>query len=296
MKSNYIKLHLSIILAGFTGIFGKLITLSEGVLVWYRMLISAIILFLIMYSTKNLKHIPFNQLVKIMGVGVLLAAHWVFFYGSIKASNVSIGVVCFSLTAFFTSIFEPIINKHKISIKEILFSLIAVIGIVLIFQLDIRYRNGIILGIISSALCSLFVIYNKKVSINQTSTTMLLYEMIGGFLVLSLLLPLYLAYTPHISYTPSGMDIIYLLILSIVCTIGMCLLQIEALRTISAFTVNLSYNLEPIYSIILAIIIFHEGKDLSYAFYIGLTLILISVILQSWDTIKTREKNTKLIK
>jgi drug/metabolite transporter (DMT)-like permease len=280
MKQAFIKLHISILLAGFTGILGKLISLNEGLLVWYRMLITAVLLCIILWFSKKLRKVSLNEVAKIGGVGMLLALHWVFFYGSIKASNVSIGVVCFSLVGFFTAIFEPLINQHRVSMRELLFSLITVSGIALIFQFDTSYRMGIVLGIISSALCALFIICNKNVGVSHNSTTMLLYEMIGGFIGISCLLPLYLYYFPVTTFIPDRSDIIYLLLLSFFCTIGMCLLQIQALRKISAFTVNLSYNLEPIYSILLAMIIFHEAKELSFAFYIGLGLIILSVVLQ----------------
>lgn len=290
MKQAYIKLHLSILIAGFTGILGKLIVLNEGLLVWYRMLITAILLFLFLWLNNKFKKVTLKEMFKIGGVGLLLALHWVFFYGSIKASNVSIGVVCFSLTGFFTAIFEPVINRHKISPKELFLSLISVAGILLIFQLDVRYRTGITLGIVSSALAALFIITNKKIGVRHSSSTMLLYEMAGGFVAISCLLPLYLHFFPTDYVIPDLSDIIYLLLLSVFCTIGLYLLQIQALRNISAFTVNLSYNLEPIYSILLAMLIFHEAKELNWAFYAGLGLIILSVLLQSLIVRKEHKK------
>lgn len=296
MKQAFIKLHLSILIAGFTGIFGKLITLNEGLLVWYRMLITSILLFIILWFSKKLQRISFREALRIGGVGLLLGLHWVFFYASIKASNVSIGVVCFSMTCFFTAIFEPIINKRRISVKELLFSIVALCGIALIFHFDMRYRTGIILGIISSAMAALFVITNKRVGANHTWSTMLLYEMIGGFLCLSCLLPIYLYMFPTDYLIPGRLDIMYLLLFSLFCTIGLYMLQIQALKHISAFTVNLSYNLEPIYSIILAMIIFGEAKELDWSFYLGLLLIILSVVLQMCSVVyqQTKIKREKI--
>jgi len=290
MKQAYIKLHLSILIAGFTGILGKLILLNEGLLVWYRMLFTAVLLFLFLWISGKLKRVSLPEMIKIGGVGLLLALHWVFFYGSIKASNVSIGVVCFSLTGFFTAILEPVINRHKISLKEVFLSLIAVAGILIIFQLDTRYRTGILLGVASSALAALFIITNKRIGVRHSSSTMLLYEMAGGFLAISCLLPVYLYLFPTSYIVPNSSDLIYLLLLSVICTIGLYLLQIEALRKISAFTVNLSYNLEPIYSILLAMVIFHEAKELNWAFYAGLGLIILSVLLQSLSVRREHNK------
>ncbi len=290
MKQAYIKLHVSILIAGFTGILGKLITLNEGLLVWYRMLITSILFFIFLWISQKFRKVSLKEAIQIGGVGLLLAFHWIFFYGSIKASNVSIGVVCFSLTGFFTAIFEPLINKHRISIKELMLSLITLLGIILIFQLDIRYRTGILLGVISSFLAALFIIMNKKVGSKHSSSTMLFYEMIGGFIGISIILPAYLSYFPSENIIPNMSDFAYLLLLSIFCTIGLYLLQIQALRKISAFTVNLSYNLEPIYSIILAMVIFNEAKELDWVFYVGLSLIILSVLLQS---IRARKEYTQ---
>ena len=268
MKEAFIKLHVSVLIAGATGIFGRLISLNEGLLVWYRMLFATVMFFLLLWMLGKLKRVSFRDVCKIGSVGMLLAIHWLFFYGSIKASNVSIGVVCLSLMSFFTALFEPLINRHRISLGEIACSLIGVLGIILIFHFDTRYRLGIGMGILSSALASLFTICNKKVSVGYTSSTMLMYEMGGGFLGLSCLLPLYLSFFPVASILPSLTVLLYIL-------------QIQVLKKISAFTFNLTYNLEPIYSIIAAMFLFHEAKELNASFYVGLGLILFSVLLHS---------------
>lgn len=281
MKEAFIKLHVSVLIAGATGIFGRLISLNEGLLVWYRMLFATVMFLLLLWMLGKLKRVSFRDVCKIGSVGMLLAIHWLFFYGSIKASNVSIGVVCLSLMSFFTALFEPLINRHRISLGEIACSLIGVLGIILIFHFDTRYRLGIGMGILSSALASLFTICNKKVSVEYTSSTMLMYEMGGGFLGLSCLLPLYLSFFPVASILPSLTDLVYLLLFASVCTVLLYILQIQVLKKISAFTFNLTYNLEPIYSIIAAMFLFHEAKELNASFYVGLGLILFSVLLHS---------------
>ena len=281
MKEAFIKLHVSVLIAGATGIFGRLISLNEGLLVWYRMLFATVMFFLLLWMLGKLKRVSFRDVCKIGSVGMLLAIHWLFFYGSIKASNVSIGVVCLSLMSFFTALFEPLINRHRISLGEIACSLIGVLGIILIFHFDTRYRLGIGMGILSSALASLFTICNKNVSVGYTSSTMLMYEMGGGFLGLSCLLPLYLSFFPVASILPSLTDLVYLLLFASVCTVLLYILQIQVLKKISAFTFNLTYNLEPIYSIIAAMFLFHEAKELNASFYVGLGLILFSVLLHS---------------
>ena len=288
MKQAFIKLHISIILAGFTGVFGKLISLNEALLVWNRMLLTFVLFFFILVVSKKFKKVSIQDMLKIGGTGLLLGLHWIFFYGSIKASNVSIGVVCFSLTGLFTAILEPLMGHRRISVRELLFSLVALCGIILIFHFDTRHRTGILLGATSAFLAAIFTITNKKVGARHDASTMLLYEMLGGFLCISCILPFYLHYFPVQSILPTLADFVDLFILSFFCTIGLYLLQIQVLKTISAFTVNLSYNLEPVYSIILAMIFFNEAKELNFAFYAGLCLIILSVLLQMGSVLRMR--------
>ena len=206
------------------------------------------------------------------------------FYGSIKASNVSIGVICFSLIGFFTALFEPLIFKKRFSWTELVFSLITVVGVLCIFSLDARYRYGIAIGIVSSAVCALYAICNKKASVGVRSRTVLMYQMSGGLLAVSAVIPLYLLIFPSqqpVVVVPDGSNLWYMLCHALFCTVGMYLLQIQALKRLSAFTVNLTYNLEPCYTIILAFLIFGEGREINFSFYIGISLILLSVLLQS---------------
>lgn len=284
---GFLLLHLSVFIAGFTGVLGRLIKLDSVVLVWHRMAWAAVLMALFLFITKSLKRYQFKDLLQMGGVGVLLSLHWVFFYASIKASNVSIGVVCFSLVGFFTALFEPIINKHRFSPREFLFSILTVCGVYLIFQFDTRYRLGIALGIVSSALYALFAIANQHVGKRFEAKNMLLWEMVGGLVVLSVLFPIYNQFLPVGKLFPVGMDYAYMAFMVVVCTIGLCLLQIIVLQKIDAFTVNLTYNLEPVYSILLAMVIFNEYQELNFSFILGVALIILSVVLQ---TIAVRKK------
>ena len=286
IRVAFIKLHLSVLLAGFTGVLGKLITLNEGLLVWYRLLLTSLLFAPILFLGRRLHRVPARELVKIGGTGLLLSLHWVFFYGSIKASNVSVGVVCFSTVGFFTALLEPLFYQRRVSMHELLFSLLTVAGVACIFHFDTRYRAGIIMGVIGAALAALFTIVNKLVGRRHPASTMLLYEMLGGFIGLSCLLPLYLTETGVPFQLPDLRDFTFLLMLSLFCTIGLYMLQIQALKTISAFTVNLVYNLEPVYSIVLAMIIFGEAQQLNASFYGGLSLIVLAVALQSWTIMR----------
>ena len=282
LQNPYVRLHISIILSCFTSIFGRIITLNEGLLVFYRLLMSLIILLPVLELVKKAPKTDFKSFLKIAGVGMLLGIHWLFFYGSIKYANVSIGIVCFSLVSFFTALIEKKKKKHRIFKHEILFSLITIIGISLIFHFDSQYRIGIILGVISSAVAALYTITNRIIAKHyESSSTILFHEFLGGLIIVSLIMPFYLHIFPVATIVPTAHDMFYLFLLVTLSTIGLYALQIQSLKYIPPFTVNLSYNLEPVYTVILAIIIFQENKDLSPAFYIGMALIIISVILQS---------------
>ncbi len=292
MKEAFIKLHIAVLIAGSTGLFGKLITLGEFPLTFYRVTFAAIMFWIFMTFTGKVHRLPFHQMLRMGGVGLLLALHWVFFYGSIKYSNISIGVVCFSLVGFFTAIFEPIILRRRFSLKELLFSLLTVLGILLIFHFDSRYRFGIVLGIISSALNSLFTITNKMTSAKtgHSASTILLYAMTGGAIGMMVLLPFFVGAFPEVRLLPTMVDFLWLLALSSVSTLLLYLLQIQTLKVISAFTVSLTFNLEPIYSIIMAMLFFGEAKQLGLSFYAGLFLIFLSVALQTLSVARDTKK------
>lgn len=280
-KKGFIQLHLSVLLAGFTGLFGRLITLNEVDIVWYRMLFTTCILIVF----TGLPRVGWRKFWQLCGCGALLGCHWILFYGSIKASNVSIGVICFSLIGFFTALFEPLLFKEKrFSWIELLFALITVAGVLCIFSLDACYRTGIAIGTVSSAVCALYAISNKKASVGVRSRTVLMYQMAGGLVAVSLIAPLYLCIFPSqqaVLVVPEGSNLWFMLCHALFCTVGMYILQIQALKRLSAFTVNLTYNLEPCYTIAMAFIIFGESREINFSFYLGISLIVLSVLLQT---------------
>jgi drug/metabolite transporter (DMT)-like permease len=279
MKKAFFELHIAVILAGFTGVLGRLITMNEGMLVWYRMLITAATLWLLMSFTKKLQKISVKTMFRISGIGFLAALHWVFFFASIKYSNVSVGLVCLSAVGFFSAIMEPLINRVKINITELIFGLFSIFGIYLIFHFDMQYKLGITLGIISSFFAALFPVL-LKLSMNKTNMqTVLTWEMTGGVLALSFLMPVYLKYFPVENLLPSMNDFLWLLVLAWLCSVVAFQFSMNALKKLSAFTVSLSYNLEPLYGIIMAFIIFKENKILSNEFYLGLTVVCLTLIL-----------------
>src|ERR1700743_1633317 len=189
---------------------------------------------------------------RIFGIGGIAALHWVSLYGSIKYSNVSVGLVCFSAVGFFTAVLEPLIMRHRMDWVELFLGMLVIGGIFFIFQVDPHFKTGILVGLVSALLGSLFPVLNKRILKRVSAENVTLYELSGGFLVLTLLMPLYLWLCPASSLLPGWQDWIWLLILSWACTVLAFNLSMSALTHISAFTVNLSYNLEPVDGVLLA--------------------------------------------
>ena len=288
-KLDYLKLHISVLLSGFTGLFAKLISLNEVVIVWYRMLFAFLIFAVMLIFMKKKPDENLKDALRFLGLGALLALHLMFFFGSIKYSNISVGVVCYSLVGFFTVLFEPVILKTKFSFIELLYSLIAVAGIWLIFSFDVSFRLGIIIGVISAALFALYTVLNKVAEVGKSSRSMLFYELLGGALFMSALIPVYLHFSPVGTIIPTAVDFLWLLVLAFFCTVLLYLLYIAVLKTLSAFTVSLAGNLEPVYGILFAMLFFNEAHILTPSFYIGMTLILFSVFGQSYVRNKVRK-------
>lgn len=295
MKKAFFQLHIAVLLAGFTAILGKLIELNEGYLTAYRMLMSAIILAVLLFFKKELKKLPIKNIMQLLGVGAIISLHWVSFYGSIKYSNVSVSVTCLSSIGFFTSLFEPLIMRKRVDFVEVFLGLLAITGVYLIFNFYPEYKTGIIFGIISAMLASLFPIINKNLLKKFSPNTVTFYEMSGGFIALCFILPLYFQFFPATYFIPTAHDWLWLVILSAVCTVFAFNLSLNSLKHISAFTTNLTYNFEPVYSIILAFIIFKENKFLGPGFYYGFALILLAVSLQMLRVYNERKSERLLV-
>ena len=289
-----IILHTAVFLAGWTGVFGRIISLGGLPLVWYRIQVSVVTLAAVLALMGRLHKVRRPALLKMAGCGILLALHWTCFYLSIQTSNISIGVACIATTCFFTAVFDPLINRlvnpsinrsaSRIDWTEILISFISIAGVLLIFSLDVRYRIGILWGLLSAAIYSVFAILNVNVArqTGEDTATMLLWELVGGVLFLTLCIPLHARLLPDASLVPTQRDLVSLLLLGSVFTVIPFLFQLQALRKLSAFTVNLTYNLEPVYSIVIAALLFDEVHEVGPSFWLGLTLIILSVLLQTW--------------
>jgi drug/metabolite transporter (DMT)-like permease len=267
-------------LAGLTAPIGNLIQLNGLVLVFYRMLLTVLALIPIFLMHQSVVKVPIKEKARLMLIGVLIAIHWVCFYGSIKLANVSIALVCISSVGLFTAVIEPLIFKSRFVWNDIIIGLISLLGIFCIFQFDIHFRTGILVGLISALFASIFTIINKRLTSQHTTQTIQTFEMIGGLSFLTLVILGLNAYQQTSFILPTQRDWFWLIILALVCTVLANHLMLNALKKISAFTMNVTLNLEPVYGIIIAIVLFQEQKQMGKGFYIGIVLIAIAVLLQ----------------
>ena len=286
-RKSLSQLHLFVFLAGLTGPLGNLIQLNGLNLVMYRMGITSIVTMLMYTFIKNKISISSKTKWQMIGVGVLISLHWVLFYTSIKLSNVSIGLICLSSVALFTVLLDPLFTKHKIQWQDLMIALISLLGILLIFQFDIQYRKGIAVGLCSSFIAALFTQFNKKLTENNPPQTIQTFQMLGGFVFLVITVMLVSWFTKSAIPLPTKMDWGWLMILALVCTVWSNYLMLSSLKNISAFTMNVTLNLEPVYGILISFLVFQEHKLLGVSFYAGFFLIAMSVFIQMYRVIKT---------
>jgi drug/metabolite transporter (DMT)-like permease len=293
-KKALLQLHVFVFLAGLTGPLGFLIQLNGLMLVFYRMLLASLVLLFIYFFTQQKHHYNFATKFKLIGIGAIIALHWVCFYGSIKLANVSIALVCFSSTSMFTSLIEPLATKVNMKWRDILIGAISFIGILLIFHFDTKFRTGIIVGLLSALLASIFSVINKGVTNKVDTFTIQFYEMMGGVFFLSLIILGSIGLHQNQFVLPQQNDWFWIFILAIACTVWANHLMLSSLKHISAFTLNVTLNLEPVYGIILAFVLFKEQKQLGGSFYIGLGLIALSVLIQMLRIVKQHKLATKV--
>lgn len=275
---NYLHLHFLVFIAGFTAILGELITISAVPLVWFRMAIATVLIGAYVYLSKSQINISKKAIAKLALAGVVIALHWITFFAAIDVSNVSITLAMFSTGAFFASLLEPLIYKRKIIWYEILFGGIVVIGVYIISQSELKYLNGIILGITSAFLSSLFAVLNGKFLEKYSATTISFYEFLSGVAFISIFLYIFHNGFSISYFQLSTTDYLYLFLLASVCTAYAFIASVYIMKYISPYTVVLTYNLEPIYGIILAVILFPEKEKMSPNFYFGAAIILIVVL------------------
>ncbi len=275
---NLVSMHLIVVILGFTAILGKLITMNAIHMVWYRMLFATIELLFYLKVKQITVRTKKKIILQLLGIGLIVAAHWITFFHAIKVSNISVTLGVFASGTLFASILEPFILKRKINWIEFVIGLFITIGLYLIFKFEFSYYQGILFALIATILSNLFTILNKQFTTKVASPVITFYEMIGGFIGISIFLMLTGKIDSNI-LSPDAMDIFYIAILGIVCTAFAFAVSVQVMKVLSPYDVILSLNMEPIYGILLAVILFGDSELMSAGFYAGTIIILFSVVI-----------------
>ncbi len=293
---HYLQLHLLVFIAGFTAILGELITIGSLELVWYRMAIAGILMFIYIKIIRLNIKITKRMLLRFSAAGIIIALHWITFFEAINQANVSIALAMFSSGAFFASFIEPIFFKRRILAYEILFGIVVILGVFLITSSEMGYINGIVLGLLSALFSTLFAVINGRFIERYNATVISFYEFISGVVFLTTFILLSGTRFNVEFFTLSNSDWVYIFILASVCTAYAFIGAVQVMRYISPFTVILSYNLEPIYGIAVALFLFPETEKMSPQFYIGAILILVTVLFDAiFKNYKRRKSKTSKI-
>jgi drug/metabolite transporter (DMT)-like permease len=274
---NYLHLHLLVFIWGFTAILGALISINAIPLVWYRMLFATIIVAVYFLIKKKPLKIAPKAMVKFLIGGILIAAHWIFFFSAIKVSNVSVALVSMSTGALFTSLIEPFFFKRKLIFLELLFGFIVVCGLYIIFNFESEYTLGIIYALTAAFLSAVFTVLNGLYIKQYDAETISIYQLFFGVCFITV----YILFTTGFTFKDfalTNLDFIYLLILSSICTAYAFIVSVKIMKYLTPYTVMLTINLEPVYAIILALLIFGDKEKMSPQFYIGALVILVTVI------------------
>lgn len=287
---SYLHLHLIVFIWGFTAILGALISLDALPLVWFRMLFAVGFIAVFIYFKKLPLRVSKKAFLQFIFAGLIIALHWFTFFKAIKVSNVSVTLACLSTGAFFASLLEPILYGKKVVWYEVFLGILVIIGLYIIFNVEGNYWEGIILALISAFLSALFAVINSKFVKEHDATVISFYELAGGVFFFSILLLFGNSFNADF-FQLTTKDFVYLLILSSVCTAYAFIASTAVMKFLSPYTVMLTINLEPIYGIILAVLIFKEKEQMSFEFYIGALIILFTVLLNV--IIKSRKKSVQ---
>jgi drug/metabolite transporter (DMT)-like permease len=286
---NLFILHFTVLIWGFTGVLGSLISTPALQLVWYRVLIAGLTLIGYHFIVRKNMLVPTKDILKFMGVGLLVGLHWVLFFQAIKVSTVSVTLVTLSSLTLFTSILEPLFYRRKLSIGDIIVGVVIIFGIYLIFKFEFQYWLGISLGLGAALCASVFSILNGKMVQKTSPSIITQYEMIGAFIGVSIVLLVTGQLNEYLVLSSS--DFFYLFLLGSVCTALAYVLGVAVMKEVSAFTVALVTNLEPVYGIILAFFFIGSTEKMSVGFYAGAVIILSAVFV--YPTLKTKIQNLR---
>ena len=278
---DYFKLHFIVFIWGFSAILGKLITLPSGEVVFYRTLLAALVLFFLLHYRKRKFGIGAGAVFKMLGTGLLIGAHWVLFFEAARVANISVSLAGLATTTFWTSLMEPLFTSRRVRLFEVFVGLVVIAGLYIVFQFEFDNALGFVLAIVSALLAAIFSVFNSRFTLKHNPYMITFYEMIGAFagLILFLLVykPLFTGYSFGLAL-PTAWDCLWLMLLSLVCTVYAFSDSVELMKRISAFTVNLTINLEPVYGIIMALLVFGESEEMSSGFYLGTLIIMLAVL------------------
>ena len=275
---SYLQLHLIVFIWGFTAVLGALISLSAIPLVWFRMAMASVFILLFIWIKKIPFAIPLKILIGFVFAGLIITLHWLTFFKAIKVSNISVTLACLSTGAFFTSLLEPLLHGRKVILYEVLFGVLVIIGLGIIFKVERNYIHGILFALSSAFLSALFSVINSKYAKLYNPTIVSFYEVLSGVVFLSAYFLFVGGFNSNF-FQLSFNDWMYLTILSSVCTAFAFIASVKVMKFLSPYTVMLTINLEPIYGIILAVIVFQDKEKMSIEFYIGVLIILSTVIM-----------------
>lgn len=292
VSSNLLILHVTVVVWGFTGILGALISIPAVYLVWYRVLIAFLSLLIYFKVTKTAFKVEKQTFFKLFFTGAIVGGHWILFFQSIKSSTVSVALVCLSALTLFTAILEPLLSNKKIAKLEIVTGLFIILGIALIFKFETQYTYGIIFGLLSALFASIFSIINSKQVKNRPAPIISFYELIGAWVWISLFLLWDNGFDSRMVLNQA--DLMYLLILGTICTSGAYVAGVAVMKELSAFRVALITNLEPVYGILLAFIFFGKKEQMTLGFYCGAAIVLSAIFL--FPFIKNKIEHRRLKK
>ena len=279
-SSDYFKLHLSVLIWGFTAILGLLITIPSVEIVFYRTAIAALGLGVLLYLKKTPVKIGGKEMLKVGGTGLIIAAHWILFFAAARVSTASVCLAGMATCTLWTSFLETMLNRTKVKGFEVFLGLTVIGGLYIIFRFEFNHALGLSMAIASAFLSALFSVINGKIVKKHDPYVITYYEMIGACLGTAAFFPLYIAFfqPEGLQLIPTSMDWLWLSILALVCTIYPFSVTVEIMKRISAYVINLTINLEPVYGIILAVLVFGEKEKMETGFYIGTLVILLSVL------------------
>lgn len=291
-SSDYFKLHFIVFLWGFSAILGKLVSVPATELVFYRSIFAALGMGLVIWFTKGDFKVQKTDLVKLLLIGFIVALHWIAFFEAARVSNVSVSLVGFATNSLWAALLEPLFKKTKLKKYELILGLIVLFGLYIIFSFDFQHKLGLFLGILAGFTSALFAVFNSKLVKKISARSITFYEMIGVFTGIGLFFPFYQLTGKEIQ-VPSYMDFLYIAILAGVCSVYAYSVAIELMKRVSVFMIQLSLNLEPVYGIIMAVIIFGEQEKMNFNFYVGAIVILGAVVM--YPLLKKRFEKTVLI-